>query len=106
MTSVAMNHCFRDSSKQFVDHDGFVILGDRVECLLDHMTTKWVHGEAQSVATNRFGNLDDLLRCTMFETTLDKKISKSVYHERVRLGDNGFDNFVFLFRRAHFELLL
>lgn len=43
VTGISMNDCLRDAAKQFVDHNGLVILGDRVKCLLNNVTTKGVH---------------------------------------------------------------
>lgn len=106
MAGIAMNHSFGNSPKQLVNHDCFVILGDRIKCLLHNMTAKRIHGEIQSVAAYGLGNFNDLVRSAMLKTTLNEKISKSINHKRVCLGNNGFDDFEFLLRCAHFELLL
>lgn len=87
-------------------HDCFVVFGDRIKSLLYHMASKWIHGEVESVSADSFSNFDDLFRSTMLKAALNKKISKSVHHQWVRLGDNGFDNFVLLLWGAHFQLLL
>lgn len=42
----------------------------------------------------------------MLETALDEKVAEAVDHERVGLGNNSLDNFIFLLGGAHLELLL
>ena len=32
-----------DAAKELVDHDGLVVFGNRIECLLNDVTTKWIH---------------------------------------------------------------
>lgn len=89
-----------------MDHDGLVVLRDRVKCLLHDVASEWIHREIERVATDSFGDLDDLLWSAMLEAALDQEISKAIDHERVCLSNNGFDNFVFLLRSSDFELLL
>lgn len=106
MASIAVDDRLGDTAKQLVNHDSLVILGDRVEGLLYNMATEWVHREVQSVPTDCFRNLDDLLRSAMLEAALDKKVAKAIDHERVGLGYDGLNNLVLLFRGTDLELLL
>ncbi len=106
VTGVPVDDRLRDPSEQFVHHDGLVIFGNRVKRLLDDMAAKWVHGEVQSVAPNRLGNLDHLLRCSMFEAALDQEIAEAVDHQGISLGNDGFNDLVLLFRSANLEFLL
>lgn len=106
MTGITVDDRLGDATEKLVDHDGLVVLWDRVECLLDNVASKRIHRQIQSVATNRFGNFDDLLRGTVLEATLDKKVAKAVDHERIGLGNNSLHNLILLLGCAHFELLL
>src|SRR5690242_12678749 len=44
MTSVTMNDSLRDTTKEFVNHDGLIVLWDRVKSLLNDVAAKCVHG--------------------------------------------------------------
>jgi hypothetical protein len=78
VASIAMDDGLRDTAKELMDHNGLVVLGDRVKGLLNHMTAKGIHGEVQGIASNGLSNLDDLFRSTMFEATLDQEIAEAV----------------------------
>lgn len=47
-----------------------------------------------------------MLRCAVFETTLDEKVTETVDHEWMTVSDDSVDDFVFLGLRCDFELLL
>ena len=106
MARIPVNDCFRDPAQKFMHHDCFVFLRHAVKGLLDYMAAERIHAEAQSVTLNSIRNCDDLLRSSVFETTLDKEVSESIHHERVSLLDDGFDDVEFLLCCADFELLL
>jgi len=106
MACIPMDHSFGNPAQKFVDHNGFVFFWHTVECLLDHMATKRIHTEAQSIALDSIRNGNNLLRGSVFEAALDKKVSKPIYHERVRLLYDGFDYIIFLLCGPNFELLL
>lgn len=89
-----------------MDHNGFIILRDRVKSLLDDMTAKGIHGEVQCITADGICNLDYLLRSSMFEATLNQKVTKSIDHERIGLGNNGLDNVILLFCSTNLEFLL
>lgn len=101
-----MNNRLRDAAKQFMNHNGLVVLGDRVKCLLNNMATKGIHRQVQGVSTDGFSNLDDLLWSAMLEAALDKEIAKAIDHKRISLGNNGFHNLILLLRSSDLELLL
>lgn len=42
----------------------------------------------------------------MLETALDKEVTKTIDHERIGLGNDGFNNLVFLLRGPDLEFLL
>lgn len=106
MAGVSMNDCVGDAAQKFVNHDGLVIFRDGIKCFLNNMASEGVHGKVQGVASNCFGDFDDLLRCAMLEASLYKKVPKPVDHQGVGLGNDGLNNFVFLFRGPHLQLLL
>ena len=89
-----------------MDHDCFVVFGHGVEGFLDDVTAKCIHAEAQGITTDGVGNGDYLLWCSMLKATLNEKVAKAVDHQRVGLGDNSFDDLIFLLDRANFKLLL
>lgn len=101
-----MNHSLWDSSQKLVDHDGLVLLWHRIECLLNDVTAERVHREVEGIAPDGLCNLYDLLRCAVLETALDKEVPEAIDHQRIGLGDNGFDDVILLLRRANLELLL
>lgn len=106
MTSISVDDCLGDATEKLVDHDGLVVLRNRVEGLLNHMASEGVHRQAQGIATYGFSDLDDLFRGTVLEAALDEEVAESVDHERIGLGNNGLDNLVLLLGCADLELLL
>lgn len=60
------------------------------------MASKRIHREAESVTTNGFSNLDNLLWRSMLEATLDQKVAKAIDHQRIGLGSNRLDNVILL----------
>lgn len=106
VAGVAVDDRLGDTTQEFMNHDGLVLLGNRVKGLLDNVAAKRVHGQAERVATNSLSNADDLLRRPMLEAALDQKVSEAVDHQGVRLRDNGLDDIVLLLGGSHFELLL
>lgn len=106
MTGISVDDRLRDTTKQFVDHDGLVVLGDRIECLLDDVTAKWIHGQIERISTDSLSNLNYLLRSAMLEAALDEKVAEAIDHEWIGLGDNGFDNVEFLLRCSDLQFLL
>lgn len=80
MASVAMDDRLRNATEQFVNHDGFVVLGNNVERFLNYVATKCIHTQAQSVATDGIRYSYYLLRGTVFEAALYKKVAKAIYH--------------------------
>lgn len=106
MASISVDDRLGDATEELVDHDGLVVLWDRVESFLDNVASKGVHGQAQGIATDGFSDLDDLLRGTVLEAALDEEVAEPVDHERIGLGNNGLDNLVLLLGCADLELLL
>jgi len=106
VASVAMDDCLRNTSKKFVDHDSFVVLRNDVKGLLDNMTAERIHAQSKSVAADRIGNGDDLIRCTVLEASLNEEVPKAVDHERVCLSDDSINNVTLLLGGGDFELLL
>lgn len=106
MACIAMDDSLGDPTEQLVHHDGLVLLWHRIEGLLDDMAAKRIHREVECVATDRFSNLDDLLRSSVLEASLDQEITKPVDHERVGLGHDCLDNVVLLLGGADLQLLL
>lgn len=106
MACIAMNHSLGDSSQEFVDHDRLVLLGHGVECLLHDVAAERIHREIESMASNGLSNLDDLLRSAMLEAALNQEVPKAIDHQRIGLGDNGFNNVILLLGSANLELLL
>lgn len=78
VTSIAMDHSLRNTAKQFVNHNGLVILRDRVKGFLNHVTAEGVHGEIQCIAANGLSNLDDLFGSAMLETALNQEIAEAI----------------------------
>ena len=106
VTSIAVDDGLWDAAEKFVDHDGLVILGHRVKCLLHHVAAEGIHGEVQRVAPDGFGNLDHLLRSAMLKAALDQKVAETVDHQGVGLGNNCLHDVVLLLGGADLELLL
>lgn len=106
MTCVPMNNRFWNSAKKLMNHDSLVFFWDTVKSLLNYVTSEWVHAETQRVALDGVGYGNDLLRSSMLEAALNKKVAKTINHERVRLMCDGFDDIIFLFSCSNFELLL
>lgn len=89
-----------------MDHDGLVVLWDRIKCLLYNVTSEGIHGQVQGIASNGLCNLDNLFRSTMLKTALNKKVTKAVHHQGIGLSNNRFNNVVLLLGRADLQLLL
>jgi hypothetical protein len=89
-----------------VNHDGLVILRNGIKCLLDDVTAESIHGEVQGITSNGFSNLDDLFRSSVFEATLNQKVSESVDHQWIGLSNDGFNNVKLLLGSTDLELLL
>lgn len=106
VAGISMNDRLGNTTKEFVDHDSLVILRNRIECLLDDVAAKWIHRQVESIATDGFSDLDDLLRGSMFEAPLDKKVAKTVDHEWIGLGNNSLNDIELLLWCSHLELLL
>lgn len=106
MTGVTVDDRFWNTTEKFVDHDGLIVLWNGVECLLNHMASERIHRQIQRIATDRFSDLDDLLRGTVLKAALDEEVTETIDHERISLGNNGLDNFILLLWCAHLELLL
>lgn len=101
-----MNNGLRDSAEKFVNHDSLVILWNRVKGLLDDMTAESIHGEIESITTDSFCNLDYLFWSTVLKTSLNQKVTKTVDHQRISLGNNGLNNIILLLGGTDFKLLL
>lgn len=43
VTRVSMNDGVGNASQEFMNHDGFVVLGDRIESLLNYVAAKRIH---------------------------------------------------------------
>lgn len=106
MASISVNHGLGNPAQQLVNHDALMLLGNTVKCLLDHVAAKWVHAEAQSIASNRIGDGDNLIGRSVLEAALNQEVSEAVDHEGVSLVCNGLDNIVLLLSSANLELLL
>ena len=106
MACIAMNHSLGDPPQELVDHDRLVLFWHGIECLLHDVAAERVHGEIESMASNRLRNLDDLLRRAMLETALNKEVPETVDHQRIGLRDDGFNNVILLLRGPNLELLL
>lgn len=106
MACITMNYRFRYPAEELVNHNSFMFLWDTVKGLLDNVTPKGVHAQIEGIASYRIGNCNHLLGSAMFETTLNKKVAKSVYHEWVSLTDDGLDDVVLLLCRPNLEFLL
>jgi hypothetical protein len=106
MTSIAMDHSLWDTTKQFVNHGGLVLLRYTIKRLLNDVATECIHAEREGISSDSLGNGNYLVRRAVFEAALDQEVAKTVYHQRVRLGDDCLDNLVLLLRRADLELLL
>src|SRR6478735_358505 len=106
MAGVAMNDRLWNSSQQFGNHDCLEILWDRIECLLDNMTAKGIHGEIQSVSPNSFSYVDNLVRCAMLKASLHQEITKPVNHQWVGLCYDRIHDLKLLLRSSDLEFLL
>src|ERR1700692_1567555 len=89
-----------------MNHDGLIVLWNRVKCLLDDVTAKCIHGKVQGVASDGFSNLDDLFRSAMLKAALNQEVTEAIYHQRICLSNDGFNNVVLLLCGANLELLL
>lgn len=106
VAGIAVDDGFGDATKQFVHHDGFVLLRNTVECLLNNVATEWVHAEAEGIATDRICDGNDLFRSAMFEAALDQEISKTVDHQRISLVDDSLNDLILLLSSANLQFLL
>lgn len=106
VASITVNDRLGNPAQQLVNHDGLVLLGHRVEGLLNHMAAKGVHREIQSVSANRLGNLDHLFRSAMLKAALHQEVAEPVDHQGVGLSNNRLHDVVLLVRGADLELLL
>lgn len=106
MAGVAVNNGLGDAAKQLVDHDSLVVLRNRIKGFLNDVAAECIHGEIQCIASNSFGNLDNLLWSTVFEATLNKEVAKAINHQGVGLSNNGLDNIVLLLGGTNLEFLL
>lgn len=70
------------------------------------MAAECIHGKVQSVTSNGFCNLNNLVGCSMLKASLNQKVSKAVDHQGIGLRNNCFDNIVLLLCGANLELLL
>ena len=89
-----------------MDHDSFVLFGNAVEGLLNHMTSEGVHAKAQRVTLDRIGYCNNLFRCTVLKAPLNEKVAKTVDHQGISLAHYGLDHIILLFCGTDFELLL
>lgn len=103
---ISMNHSVGNPAKKFADHGGLVILWHRIECLLYNVTTERVHAESNHIAVDCVRNSNDLVRSTMFEASLDKKVTETIDHQRVCLRHDRLDDLELLLSCADLELLL
>jgi hypothetical protein len=71
MASISVDYSLGDPSQELVNHDRLVILWNRIKSLLDNMASEWIHGKAESVATDRLSDLDDLLGGAMLKASLN-----------------------------------
>src|SRR6266566_2180635 len=101
-----MNNRLRDSTKQLMNHDRLVVLGDRVEGLLNNVAAEWVHRQVQCVAADGLCNLDYLFGCSVFKAALNQEVPETIDHERIGLRNNSLNDLVLLLGGSHLELLL
>ena len=80
MTSVAMDDSLRDTTKKLMNHDGLIILWNRVKCLLNDVAAERIHGEVQGIASDGLSNLYNLFRSTMLKAALDQKVTEAINH--------------------------
>lgn len=106
VTSVAMDDSLRDTTKKLMNHDGLIILWNRVKCLLNYVAAERIHGEVQGIASDRLSNLNNLFRSTMLEAALDQKITEPVNHQWICLSNDGLDDVILLLSGTNLELLL
>lgn len=101
-----MDDCLWNTAKKLVNHDGLVVLWNRVKCLLNDVASESIHRQVQGVAANGVGNLDDLLRSSVFKASLNQEVSEAIDHQRIGLCNNCLNDLIFLLRCADLELLL
>ncbi len=106
MTSIAMDDCFWDTTKEFTNHVSFMGFRNRIKRLLDNMTTESIHAEGNNIALNTIGDRNDLIRCAVLEAALHQEVAEAVDHEWIRLVDNCINDLKLLFYSANLELLL
>ena len=71
VTRIAMDDSVRNTTEQLTDHIGLVLLWNRVERLLNHVTAERIHTQGKNVSVNRIGNGNDLLGRSMLKAALD-----------------------------------
>jgi hypothetical protein len=106
MAGVSMNDSLGNTTQKLMNHDGLVVLWNRVESLLNDMASKSIHGKVQSITSNGISNLDDLFRSSMLEAALNQEVSKSIDHQWISLSDDGLNDIILLLGRTNLELLL
>ena len=87
-------------------HNSLVVVRHNIKSFLDHMATKGVHAQTQSIATDGIADGEHLFWSPMFEAALDEEIPETVDHQRVGLGYDCLDYIELLLRSPYLELLL
>jgi hypothetical protein len=72
-----MDDSLWDTTKKLMNHDGLVILWNRVKCLLNDVAAERIHGKVQGVASDGLSNLDDLFGSSVLEAALDQRSYRS-----------------------------
>ena len=106
VASITMDDRIRDTTQKLSNHVSLVLLRDRVESFLNHMTAESVHAQGENVSMNRVSNSHNLFGCTMLKAALNQEVPEAIDHQRVSLVDNGRNNLVLLLGSADLELLL
>jgi len=106
MAGIAVDDGLRNTAKKLMNHDGLVVLWNRVKSLLDDVATESIHRDIQGVSTNSLGDLDDLLGSSMLEASLNQEVTKAIDHQWICLSNNCLDNLILLVGCTNLELLL
>jgi hypothetical protein len=106
MTSIAVNNSLWNTTKEFMNHDCLVVFRNRIESLLNDVTTESIHGQVQSVTSNGLSNLDDLFWSSVLEAALNQEVAKAIDHQWISLCNDSLNYIVLLLSSANFELLL
>jgi hypothetical protein len=101
-----MDNSLRDPTQKLADHSCLKLFRNTIKRLLDNMATKGIHAQSHCVSTDSVGNALDLVRGTMFEATLNQKVSKAVDHELVGLCNDSIHDSMLLIRGTNLQLLL